>query len=96
VYAWVQNKNNTWWNYTHDIAPGSQSGTLTIHNLTPAKVYMVEWWDTYATQQVTATQVLTAQADGSLLLPVQNLEKDVAIKVRPILNPRLWLGVVMR
>ncbi len=96
VYAWIQNKNNTWWNFTHDIAPGSQSGTLTIHNLTPAKVYMVEWWDTYTTQQVTATQVLTAQADGSLLLLVQNLEKDVAIKVRPILNPRLWLGVVIQ
>jgi hypothetical protein len=75
VYAWIQNKNNTWWNFTHAIAPGSQSGTITIHNITPAKVYIVEWWDTYTTQQITATQVLTAQTNGSLLLPVQNLER---------------------
>jgi len=96
VYAWIQNKNNTWWNYTHAIPPGSPSGTLTIHDLTPGKMYIVEWWDTYTFQQVTATQVLTAQANGSLVLTVNNLEKDVAIKVRPVINPRLWLGVVIK
>jgi hypothetical protein len=96
VYGWIQNKNNTWWNYTHAIPPGSPSGTLTIHDLTPGKMYIVEWWDTYTFQQVTATQVLTAQANGSLVLTVNNLEKDVAIKVRPVINPRLWLGVVIK
>ena len=96
VYAWIQNKNHTWWNYVNAIPPGSQSGTVTIKDLTPGKMYVVEWWDTYNTQQVTATQVLAAQANGSLVLTVNNLEKDVAIKVRPVISPRLWLGPVMK
>jgi hypothetical protein len=96
VYAWVQNKNNTWWNYVNALPPGSQSGTVTIIGLTPGRMYLVEWWDTYTTQQITATQVLAAQANGSLVLTVNNLEKDVAVKVRPVINPRLWLGMVMK
>jgi hypothetical protein len=96
IYAWIQNRNNTWWNATHAIPPGAPSGTVTIYNLTPGRMYVVEWWDTYTAQGVTATQLLAAQANGSLSLAVSNLEKDVAIKVRPVINPRLWLGMVMK
>jgi hypothetical protein len=96
IYAWMQNKNNTWWNATHAIQPGAQSGTVTIYNLTPGRMFIVEWWDTYTDQQVTNTQVLAAQANGSLILAVSNLEKDIAIKVHPVINPRLWLSVVMK
>jgi hypothetical protein len=97
VYAWIQNTASTWWNYVHESDPLPQSGTITIYNLTPGGSYTVEWWHTSrTTQQFLGSEVLAAQADGSILLNVDKLENDVAVKVRPMLDldPQIWLPMI--
>jgi hypothetical protein len=92
VYAWVQNLDHTWWNYTHGITVSPQSGTISIHDLTPGAQYILETWDTYTTtQQVVSQVILTAQADGSLLVNVASLQTDLAYKLRPVLVPRKFM-----
>jgi Domain of unknown function (DUF5060) len=84
VYAWIQNKDHTWWNATHGITPDPQSAAITIYNLTPGKSYTIEWWDTYATaEQIIASENVTARGDGSLSVIVKQLVKDVALKIYP-------------
>lgn len=87
VYAWVQNKNHTWWNYTHAIADTPQSGTITIYNLTPGRNYILEKWETYTpTRQIIDQETLTVQENGSLSFSVNNLQSDIAFKLRPVVN----------
>jgi hypothetical protein len=95
IYGWIQNKTNTWWNFVHATPPIPQSGAITIHDLTPGAHYIVEWWDTYtSTQQIIGTNLLTAQADGTITLNVSSLQKDVAFKVRPVLPFGIYLPAV--
>jgi len=97
VYAWIQNTENTWWNDVHKIAPSPQSGTITVHDMTPGASYAIEWWDTYTrTQQMIASDNLTAQDNGSILIRINNLENDVAIKVRPVVHPQIWLPIILK
>ena len=95
VYAWVQNQDHTWWNYTHGIVVSPQSGTISIHDLTPGAQYIVETWDTYTTQQVVSQVIRTALADGSLLVNVASLRTDLAYKLRPVLVPRIFMPVIV-
>ena len=89
VYAWVQNKDHTWWNYTHGIAVSPQSGIIAIHDLTPGEHYTVETWDTYTTtQQIISQENLTVRVDGSLQININNLQDDLAFKFRPEMTPR--------
>jgi hypothetical protein len=97
VYAWIQNTNNTWWNYVHGISPGPQSGTITVHDMAPGASYTIEWWDTYtSTRQIIMSDHVTAQDNGSILIRVNNLENDVAIKVRPVVHPEIWLPIILK
>jgi len=90
IYGWVQNRDNTWWNYTRGkiaegIAPAAQSGVVTVYGLTPGVIYSLEWWDTYASAlPMIASQVVTAQGNGAITIDIRNLEKDVAFKLRPV------------
>ena len=85
IYGWIQNRGNTWWNYTHGVAPAAQSGAVTVYGLTPGMSYSLEWWDTYASARpIIATQVVTAQVDGAVRLEIRDLEKDVAFKLSPV------------
>jgi hypothetical protein len=93
----MQNTTNTWWNDVHGIAPSPQSGTITVHDLTPGASYTVEWWNTYtSTLQIFASNVLTAQSNGSVLIRVNNLESDAAIKMRPVGQPEIWLPMILK
>jgi hypothetical protein len=97
VYAWVQNRTNTWWNTTHGIEIPQQSGTITIYDLEPATQYLLEIWDTYSTtQQMVSRTILTTLQDGSLQLDVSSLESDLAVKVYPIMAHQLWLPSIAR
>ena len=90
IYGWIQNRDNTWWNYARGkiaegIAPVAQFGAVTVYGLTPGMSYSLVWWNTYhSTSPVIATQVVTAQVDGAVRLEIRNLEKDVAFKLRPV------------
>ena len=97
IYGWIQNKQNTWWNFVHATPPTPQSGAITVYDLTPGAHYTVEWWDTYTTtQQIIGTNLLTVQAAGTITLNVSNLIKDVAFKVHPVLHPGIYLPVVTK
>jgi hypothetical protein len=97
IYGWIQNTENTWWNFVHAITPTSQSGAMTVYDLTPGDQYTVEWWDTYtSTQQILGTNLLTAQAAGTITLNVSNLQNDVAFKIRPVLQSGIYLLVAMK
>lgn len=86
VYAWVQNKDHTWWNYTHAVADTPQSGMITIYNLTPGTSYILETWQTYTAQHILDRDNLAVQENGSLSFPVNNLQTDMAFKLRPALK----------
>lgn len=96
VYAWIQNTGNTWWNYVHGVAPKQQSGTITVHAMTPGANYTIEWWDTYTRTLIIASNNATAQSDGSILIRVNNLENDVAIQVRPLVHPQIWIPIIIK
>jgi hypothetical protein len=97
IYGWIQNKENTWWNFVHAIPPTPQSGAITIYDLTPGVHYAIDWWDTYTTtQQIIGTNLLTAQASGTITLNVTNLQKDVAFKVHPVLPLGIYLPVAIK
>ncbi len=77
--VWVQNKEHTWWNVVNQkpvetLEPvefellGFQDGT-----------YTVEWWDTYTGEIVRTVSVQAV--GGKIPLHVENLDKDIAIKI---------------
>ncbi|MBI5669731.1 MAG: DUF5060 domain-containing protein [Chloroflexi bacterium] len=78
TYAWVQNKGNARWDQTG--VPAPLSATFTIPGMA-AGSYSIEIWDTY-TGQITNGGTVTAN-NSQIVVPVSNLTKDVAIKIRP-------------
>jgi hypothetical protein len=97
IYGWIQNKDNIWWNFVHAIPPTPQTGDITIYDLTPGVDYTVDWWDTYTTtQQIIGTDLVTAQADGTITLYVSNLQRDVAFKAYPVLPFGIYLPMAIK
>jgi hypothetical protein len=84
AHLWLQNRNHTWQNVVNGSPIAAITGTITVSGFSPGEEYTVERWDTYQpdeTQQVIQVDQITAQSDGSLLLPVSNLTTDVALKI---------------
>ena len=79
-YIWIQNSDNTWWNYVHGTAVSNQSGTVSVLGLVSNASYSVEWWDAY-TGAITKTETLTANSNGTIGLPITNLSNDLAVKL---------------
>jgi hypothetical protein len=77
VYAWVQNKGNSQWNSA--AVPTALSGTFTIPKMAAGN-YKVQYWDTYSGQITDGAVVATT--NGNVVIPVNNLTRDIAIKVR--------------
>lgn len=82
---WVDNANHTWARMASGMQTPTASGTLSLPGFAPGTTYQVEWWDPYATtssgRPVVTTTFATARADGTLLLSVDGLARDVALKV---------------
>ena len=76
AYAWVQNKGNARWD--QNTTPAAISATFTLPGMAAGN-YKVEIWDTY-TGQITNGGIV-ASANGSVIISVSNLSKDVAIKI---------------
>ncbi|MEW5960855.1 MAG: hypothetical protein AB1801_24280, partial [Chloroflexota bacterium] len=86
AHLWIQNKNHTWKNVYDGRPIPPVSGTIILSGFEPEQNYLVEWWDTYQPdpkQQVIWQENIVAAADGSLVIPVDNLETDVALKILP-------------
>ncbi|MEM2175331.1 MAG: PKD domain-containing protein, partial [Candidatus Micrarchaeia archaeon] len=80
AHLWIQNSDYTWWNvynnyYTY------QNGTITF-TLNPNTKYLIERWDTYTGSVTTST--LTSDGSGNVSLVINNLQKDIAIKIYPL------------
>ncbi len=83
AHLWIQNRDHTWRNVVDGVSIPPISGSVTLAGLEPGQRYQVEWWDTYAGAP-TETQVVVADDEGALVLDVQNLARDMAVKVRPL------------
>jgi hypothetical protein len=77
AYAWVQNKANARWDQAVNSSP--LNATFTIPGMADG-TYTVEFWNTYS-GQMTMGPNLTASG-GNITIPVSDLTRDVAIKVR--------------
>jgi PKD repeat protein len=84
AHLWIQNKQHTWRNVMGIDNPtpiSPQSGSLTLQ-LIPNTIYTIEFWDTH-TGKVDRTEKVLADADGNILLRVDKLEADFAVKIFP-------------
>jgi hypothetical protein len=83
-HLWVQNKQHTWKNVVDRVAISPASGEVVVPGFTAGASYALERWDTYVPGgRITATETLSADADGNLRIAVNALTTDVALKVRP-------------
>ncbi len=80
TYVWIQNTDNTWWNYVHGLVPTVQTGKITVYGLTPNSNYTLEWWDTY-NGSITASSVLSTNGSGNVDLQISALQTDLAVKL---------------
>jgi len=82
---WIDNADHTWKRVIDGATIQPASALLTLSGYVPGKAYTVQWWDPYATaaagEEVFTESLVTAQPDGTLLLAVDGLERDVAVKV---------------
>ncbi len=77
-YAYVQHKDFIWKYGT--TVPAAISGSFSVGGMTDGQ-YNVEYWDTTAGTKTTATVTVVG---GNLTVPVVNLSKSIAIKVRHV------------
>ncbi len=80
---WIDNANHTWARVASGGTVPAASGVLSLPGFVPGQAYQVEWWDPYATasnrRPVVTLSFATARADGTLLLSVDGLTRDVAL-----------------
>lgn len=75
-YAWVQNKDNARWDVSSTAS--SVSGNFTLTNMLSG-TYNLEYWNT---KQNSVTRSTVTSSGGNLTIPVSNLSRDIAIKIR--------------
>jgi len=81
VYGWIQNTEHTWYEILElGQMPSPKSGTITIRNMDPAKMYRLQWWDTYA-GSITGEESLPSDGSGNLTFTLSNMSTDIAIKI---------------
>jgi hypothetical protein len=81
---WIDNAEDTWSNVVNGVPLAPASATLTIPGFEPGAGHAVQWWDPYAgsgTQPIVRTEFKQARGDGTIVLSVQDLERDVALKI---------------
>ncbi|MCP5097147.1 MAG: hypothetical protein GY943_16485, partial [Chloroflexi bacterium] len=84
AHLWIQNANHTWWNLAQGNEISPISGTITLSNFQPGTSYTVTWWDTYQTdtsQAIVNTETVTTANDGLLVIEIEGLEGDTAVKI---------------
>jgi hypothetical protein len=77
MLLWIDNRNHAW---TSPIALPA-SGNLTMIGL-PEGQYTLEWWDT-RTGRLTNQETKTVSGSGEIILAVNHLEADLAVKLIP-------------
>ena len=83
TFLWVDNAIHTWKAMVDGHSVVSASGTLTIGGFEPGRTYAVQWWDPYLNEVVRfdLTSVDALRTDDSISLVIEDLTKDVALKI---------------
>ena len=87
VHLWIQNKNHTWKNVADDTPIPAISSTITVPGFQPGATYALEWWNPYQPEpewQIMATENVVAGANGAIVISIDDLETDVAVKIFPV------------
>lgn len=86
AHLWMQNSRHTWPNVVNGVDIPAVSGTAAMGGFKPGQAYQLEWWDTYQpdqTRQITGTETIIANAEGTLTIAVNSLATDIALKIKP-------------
>lgn len=85
AHIWIQNRQNTW-KHAADARPVEPiSTTFAIDGFKPSQSYSLEWWDTYKTvraEQIFATEIAVADAEGVITITVDALVADFALRIK--------------
>ena len=60
------------------------SGTVTVSSFEPGEAYLIEWWNTYPSNQsrpILRAERQIANYDGFLTLQINDLSDDYAVKI---------------
>jgi hypothetical protein len=78
--VWIQNKDHTWWNVVNKVPIDAvESVNFELLGFRDGE-YAVEWWNTYTGEIIRRDTVQAA--NGKILLTIERLEKDIAIKLQ--------------
>ena len=94
VLLWIDNRLHTWRRVADQQPTPPASGTLTIPDM--EGLWLVQWWDTTSGLP---TKQSTVYAPGALVLPVNDLAGDVAVKAVKLpanLHPEAYRPLVQR
>jgi hypothetical protein len=99
AHLWIQNRGHTWRNVVDGVPISPVSGTVTLSGFQGGQSYSVQWWDTYhipGTPRVMSTEIITAQANGDIILTVNDMLDDTAVSIRPSISAIGYLPIVLK
>ena len=83
AHLWIGNLNHTWGNVIGGININPVTGTVTIGGFKPNESKRIEWWNTF-TGLVTNTTNQITNSNGDIVLAINNLTSDMAVKIEPV------------
>lgn len=86
ILLWIDNADHTWKNVVDGVTINPISATLTFTGFQPGADYILEWWDTHQPDpalQVISSETITPETDGSIILNINSLTTDIAVKIYP-------------
>jgi hypothetical protein len=83
AHLWVDNSRHTWRAVVDGATISAVSSTITMDMDRPTTPYRVIWHDT-STGEPKSEQVLSSDEAGVLVLSVQSLADDIAVKIEPV------------
>jgi len=83
MHLWIQNAGNTWKNVYDGVPVPPVSGPVSAAGFQPGADYRLEWWNTREDNPPYRVETITADAAGTLTIPISALAADVAVTVSP-------------
>ena len=80
AHLWISNRNHTWKNVVDGASIPPRSGTVTLSGFSPGASSRVDRWDTYSEALISSGLIKTDE-NGNILLPVDCLISDYAVKI---------------
>ncbi len=89
AHLWLANKNHTWKNVVDGVTMTPITSTVTISGFKANTTYSLEWWNTYTgvVDNTLSPKTITSDSHGNLVLSVNNLTTDLAVKIGAPVSP---------